>query len=570
MFTNRGVRRVRAVCLAISVVVLVCAQPALAQMTPRRLKAMDSTVALIKQQATNLGPHERFVSAAWRNAIGIAKRWKQLRPLFAAAAARTELAPAETTMELLTGIEPQIPVAAFDPSSALSRLGGFTRNETSTAWCGNNAMVGFNDTGAYLATGGESIAGYSISTNLSATPLFAYKGAPPTSPGMIALGDPVVACVGTMFYYASLFQDSSNGTNGVALWSADLSSSNPSLAGLMIAIAKSSSTHTIDKDWMAVDPSSGTIYVAYTDFDSSGTVCGSTGHKHNTTVIARTAIELVSLASGATSWTSPTVVQYVCGNPAVQGSQIGIDLSHNVYVAWESLSGSANLTTREIDIAKSTDSGASFAGSVKVSGVSYVGDSDYYGLQGAIRDLEMPSLAVDQSNGNIFIAWNDGRGASLAPDMLSYSGDYRFADILLSSSLGGKNWQSWSKPVTVNTPSGDLTDQFQPAVAVEDTGTAQILAVCYYDRAVGSQPDNFLIQRTCREFSDGTNWTTVSLKSPAYPSVSNQDKVLYPGDYMGDYDTLAVEGTGTTAAGFLGSFGDNSNGNPNVSAEQFP
>jgi hypothetical protein len=563
--------------VAILAIVFSGTRAAFAQMNPERLKAMDSMVAQVKQQAASLGPHKRFVSAAWRNIIGIAARWNELRPLFAAAARRTELAPAEATMELLTGIEPQIPVAAFDPASALSRLGGFTRNETSTAWCGNNAMVGFNDTGAYLATGGGSIEGYALTTSVGTSTQFTYENSPPTgsSSGMTLLGGPVVACSGTTFYYASLFQNSSTGTNGVALWSADLNSPSPSLAGPSIAIQKSSSTHTVDKDWMTVDPSNGTIYVTYTDFDSSGAVCGSSGNKHNKTVVPRTAIELVSSTSGGMSWASPTVVRYVCGNPAVQGSQIGIDPSRSlVYVAWEALSGGSNLTTREIDIAQSANSGGSFTPApnttpVKVSSVNYVGDSDYYGLQGAIRDLEMPSLAVDQSNGQLFVAWNDGTKS--VPDSLSFSGDYRFADILLSASQGGSSWQSWLSPVTVNTNGGDSTDQFEPAVAVEDLNNTQTVAVCYYDRAVGNPAANFLIQRTCSESINGGSWGAVSFSPalPTYPSVSNQDKVLYPNDYMGDYDTLAVDGTGTSSGGFLGSFGDNSNGNPNVSAVQF-
>ncbi len=548
--------------LAIAIL-LVSAQASLAQMSAERLAAMDATVAQVKQQAANLGPHRRFVSAAWRNMFGIAEHWHQMRPLYAGAAAQAELAPAQATLEFLTGVEAQIPVAGFDPGSATSRLGGFTRNETSTAWCGSNAMVGFNDTGVYLASGGRSIEGYAVSTNLAASPPFAYQGSPPVGSGDTLLGDPVAACAGSTFYYSSLFQNTSAGVNGVAIWSAGPSMA---LGGPSIAIQKSSSTHTIDKDWMAVDPATGTIYVTYTDFDSSGTVCGFSGSKRTKTAIARTAIEMAYSTNGGASWNGPIVVQHVCGSPSLQGSQIGIDPSHNVYVAWEAFSGSGNLTTREIDIAQSTSPGNPFATPQKVSSVDYVGDSDYYGLQGAIRDLELPSLAVDQHTGQLFIAWNDG--TKTVTDAISYSGLYQFADVLLSSSAGGNNWQTWSAPVTVNSNAADFTDQFEPAAAVENISGAQTVAVCYYDRAVGASPTNFLIQRTCSESVNGASWSATAFGS-AFPSASNQDKVLYPDDYMGDYDTLAVNGTGTSAAGFLGSYGDNSNGNPNVSAVQF-
>src|SRR6266849_3602265 len=41
-----------------------------------------------------------------------------------------------------------------DPSTDLSfsRMAGFTQSETSTAWCGNNVVVAYNDSGSFLET----------------------------------------------------------------------------------------------------------------------------------------------------------------------------------------------------------------------------------------------------------------------------------------------------------------------------------------------------------------------------------------------------------------------------------
>jgi hypothetical protein len=40
-----------------------------------------------------------------------------------------------------------------------SVLEGFTQSETSTAWCGNNVVAGYNDSGAFLRTAGVNPAG---------------------------------------------------------------------------------------------------------------------------------------------------------------------------------------------------------------------------------------------------------------------------------------------------------------------------------------------------------------------------------------------------------------------------
>jgi hypothetical protein len=526
-------------------------------------------VTQLRHQEANLGPHRKFVSSALRNMFGIADRWGDLRPLLEnAIAAQSSLSPAEVAMAFLTGNESLITVVAFDQLTPASHLGGFTRNETSTAWCGANAMIGFNDTGSYIATAGQSIEGYSISTNADGTsPTFTYMGAPALAANMFMEGDPVVACNGTTFYYASLFYDSVTASSGVALQRMDSTCGSNTLCAPTISIQKSSSTHTIDKDWMTVDPNNpNNIYVTYTDFDSSGTICTS-GRKHSAAIF-RTAIELVSSSDGGANWNAPVVLAQVCGNiPFVQGSQVAVGPSGKVYAAWEQ-SSLASAAVRSIYSSISTDDGASFSAATSVSSVNDVGDGGSFGLQGAIRDFELPSLAVDTVTGDAFVAWNDG--GTPVSDALSAAG-YGFADILLKKSSDGSTWSSSAVRVNDADNSSYPTDQFQPALAVEHPSAGpQTVGICYYDRNIGQSPANFLIHRTCKYSTNGGNdWSAVtSFTSPVWASVSNQDGVLFPNNYMGDYDTLAADLSGGTT-GFLGAFGDNSAGNPNVSGVQF-
>src|ERR1700730_14891549 len=44
-----------------------------------------------------------------------------------------------------------IPVSNPDPELSF-RITGFTQSETSTAWCGSNVVVGFNDSGSFVET----------------------------------------------------------------------------------------------------------------------------------------------------------------------------------------------------------------------------------------------------------------------------------------------------------------------------------------------------------------------------------------------------------------------------------
>jgi hypothetical protein len=545
------------------VFILVSLQSAFAQVGADRLATMDAMVAQLKHQEANLGPHRKFVSSALRNTFGIADRWGDLRPLLEnAIAAQSSLSPAEVAMAFLTGNESLITVVAFDQLTPASHLGGFTRSETSTAWCGANAMIGFNDTGSYIASAGQSIEGYSISASADTSPTtFTYMGAPALAPNMFMEGDPVVACNGATFYYASLFYDSVTASSGVALQRTDPTcGGSNTLCTPTVAIQKSSSTHTIDKDWMTVDPKNPkNIYVTYTDFDSSGTIC--VNPKKRGSVIFRTAVELVSSSDGGKSWNAPVVLAQVCGNiPFVQGSQVAVGPSGKVYAAWEqsSLSSSA---VRSIYASTSPNLSAA----TLVSSVNDVGDGGSFGLQGAIRDFELPSLAVDTVTGDAFVAWNDG--GTPVPDALSAAG-YGFADILLKASSDGSSWSSNAVQVNDADNSSYPTDQFQPALAVEHPSGKQIVGICYYDRNIGLTPANFLIQRTCKSSINGGSWSNASFTSPVWASVSNQDGVLFPNNYMGDYDTLAVDLSGG-ATGFLGAFGDNSAGNPNVSAVQF-
>src|SRR5207302_9933873 len=120
---------------------------------------------------------------------------------------------------------------------------------------------------------------------------------PGSNPNNLLGGDPVINCsvapsnrTVITFYLSQIFITFTNqapiasvalskSTDGGAVW-----------ADPVAAIQKDAFTHFLDKPWSTVDPTnSAPIFITYTDFDSSGVICGATAQGP----IQRTAIELV-------------------------------------------------------------------------------------------------------------------------------------------------------------------------------------------------------------------------------------------------------------------------------------
>jgi hypothetical protein len=445
-------------------------------------------------------------------------------------------------------------IAVSDPSNdfAFSLQTGFTQSETSTAWCGSHVTVGFNDSGSipesiFSGPGGVSGSGVALSTDFGHH--FQDLGFvnPGSNPANILAGDPVLGCAdaGT-FHYAQLFETADSMGNPLTDIAVSTSSDGGATwADPVAAVSKDGFTHFLDKDWMAVDPSNANrLFVTYTDFDFSGIVCPGA---------ERVAIELVSSTDGGTTWSAPVVVDEVCSVPPsfpfVQGSQVALGPSGEVYVAWEFFS---DFFTRELHIRKSTDHGVSFTPFVKIDNVTCVGDCET--VQGLFRTfLDLGSLVVDRSgtatNGNVYVVWHDGRNLNVPS--FTISGFYGYADVLLRRSTdGGATWQA---PVRVNNNreplhSGRGTDQYQPGLAVDNTGG---IGACWYDRRL--DPLNYQIDRFCGVSTDaGATWTNTRQSSPSWSPIHATDFEIDT-LYMGDYDGLTSDFTKSTP-GFIGAF----------------
>jgi hypothetical protein len=453
---------------------------------------------------------------------------------------------------------------------------GFTQSETSSAWCGNTIVAGYNDSGAFLRTAGVNFLGawsfssasYSNDGGRTFVDIGFLNPGPtgPTanSPNFIA-GDPVIACTSpSQFYYTSIFasgQDSGgNFFNGVAINTS--SNGGQTWSAPAAAVAKDFS-HGIDKPWLAADPTNPKrLYVTYTDFDFSFPTTGTCAND------SRLAIELVASGDGGNTWGTPVVIDEECGASlnGVQGSNVLVGPDGKVYVGFEFFPITPD---NEIHIRTSADHGKTFGAPVVITNaVVPNGDAGTGHLQGGFRNNEFPQLAIDRtskaSRGTLYVAWSDGRNNQVV-DISTFTGTYAYPDILVAKSTD--SGQTFSSPTTVSPTPADFEgagrDQFFPGIAVDKDGE---VGVCYYDRR--EEPDNSAIDRYCSvSRNQGASWDEQRVSSSEWLPLHNADGLINT-VYIGDYDALASDFL-LGSDGFFGTFEIQTNGNPDVFAKKF-
>jgi len=513
------------------------------------------------------------LSSGVRNYVNLAQRWKSIasqRDGVADESALTTSLPSALALAAPSGI------SSPGRDVQTSRFSGFVQSETSSAWCGTNVVVGYNDTASFFlqSVSGLTIVGYAVSTNSGNS----FTGGRALIPGVLPagvtqrdfMGDPVVGCTSkTNFFFSTLTTDTLSDLSQISGVSVTFSVDGGfTFDNTVMAVGKDATNHLLDKDWFAVDPTNpARLYVTYTDLDTSGAVCGGD---------VRWAIEIVTSGDGGATWSSPTVVKETCSNStgAVQGSQVVVGSGGEVYVAYESFDP---FGSPQIEVARSNDQAQSFTTPLAVATVAAVGGVSIFGngratLQGNFNSNEFPSLAIDRSpkpsEGNVYIAWNDG-GNGFVFDPLGEPTSYAYADVLFTRSTDGG--ATWSAPIRVNNnpefpfaASSPRTDQYEPGLAVDQTNGK--LGLCFYDRR--RDPKNFRIDRECaKSTNQGNTWSNTRITANLFPPEVNQDPLVVPG-YMGDYDTVASDFL-RTKSGFFGAWGDNTKGNPDVTGAKF-
>lgn len=539
---------------------------AAAQMSVEKVAATNKILQQVKASIAKLPPSKQRLLDGYANIGHLADVWQTygMRLTDPTFVARAKLARNATMPPPVAGI-----VAVSNPSTdiAYSSFGGFTQSETSTARCGNSVVVGYNDSGSvfetpyfYTGAGGQGFSGASYSTNGGAS----FTDIGPINPGPTTYnflgGDPGVNCADTnTFYYSQIFDYYDSSLNPWAAVSINTSTDGGKTWGDPVpAISKSGYYHLLDKPWSTIDPSNHKrMFVSYTDFDFtySSVTCGNN---------FRIAIEFVESDDGGVTWSAtPNVAIEVCGNAAVQGSQMAVSSTGTLYISWVNLGSNFPLGPRSIQI--SSYSGGTLSAPVTVEGAVQPGGDSYY-MQGEFRDFLDMAMAIDHSgtatDGTLYITWADGRD-KIVPDPLAIQGFYAYDDVLLRVSYDGGNTWGFS-PTKVNSDIqsrlGSGHDHYQSAIAVDNRG---YVAICWYDRRVDNE--NFAIRRHCGESTNGFSFSDADIGLTPFAPTHGNDIFINP-IYMGDYDQLTSDFL-NSKSGFIGAFqSQTARGNPDAVA----
>jgi hypothetical protein len=280
----------------------------------------------------------------------------------------------------------------------------------------------------------------------------------------------------------------------------------------------------LDKEYVACDPNSGNLYVAYSRLLAGGAGTGQ--------------IELVRSSDGGLTWSAPTVVEAESLTGDVhQGAFPAVGPAGEVYVAWEQgFLGTSSIGRPTIEVRKSTDAGATFP--TKVTAATFV-ETAFSPPAGYNRNTaaDFPAVAVDVSGGShtgdVYIVFTEG--------------DRDIRDVKLVRSTDGG--ATFGPPVRLNDdPAG--SDQFFPSVAVDPTD-GQLTAL-WYDRRLNpgtAATDVFVTQSNDGATSFVPNVRVTDTSSSWFVA---DDGIPNFGDYL----NAAVDGAAIYAVWTDGRLGD--------------
>ena len=259
-----------------------------------------------------------------------------------------------------------------------------------------------------------------------------------------------------------------------------------------------------DKQWTAIDPATGTIYVTWTQFDQYGTPDST---KYSNILFSKS-------TDGGASWSNPVQINEVSGDcvdsdNTVEGAVPAVGPAGEIYVSWI---GPAGLV-----FDKSLDGGQTWLDNdILINDMQGSGGWDY-NIPGLDRCNGLPIIKCDLSNGphsgTIYVNWSDQRNGT------------DNTDIFLTKSTDGG--QTWSAPVKVNNDSGNK-HQFLTWMDIDQNNG--YLYFVFYDRRNYNDNNTDVYLAISRD--GGDTFTNVKIsESPFIPT---------PSHFFGDYTNISV------------------------------
>ena len=313
------------------------------------------------------------------------------------------------------------------------------QSETTIAVNGSNIVVGYNDIRGFGLTP-DRVTGYSYSSDGGAT--WTDGGQLPSSgPTDGIFGDPDVKTwtdseSGSDYFFMSSLYTTPGGMSSLCL---HVSNDGGATWSAPREVTSATTTGFADKEFIDVDPETGRILIAWSNFGT-----GSVRVSHSDDLgLTWSAASILGLGFGAV--------------PRADGSKGW------AYVAWRTF------TSGEIQLARSSDNGDTWnPTNTIVSGLNT--PMNPYGFD---RNPIFISMEVDDVSGNVYLVYP---ARQIAPD---------FSDIYFIRSTN--NALSFSSPQQLNSAPGDDRGQYFPWVCVDET--SDDISVIWYDQIFA--PDGF-------------------------------------------------------------------------------
>ena len=315
--------------------------------------------------------------------------------------------------------------------------GSAGQSEESIAALGQNVLAAWNDGQGFNVANGSG-QGYGYSTDGGAT--WTDGGDPPAPAGFPSFqwtSDPVCVVNPTTgtFYYSGLTAPNggAGSTNGVAVARGHFSGAAFVWDGVANVKIDNNATTINDKEWLAVDPASGNLYITCTTF-----------------VVGNDRIDFYRSTDGGGTWSGATQLSSALDGGYVQGSQVVVGPDGEVHTLWNAIdqvTADDNYRYR-----KSTNGGVSFAS--EVTAVKYYPNFGT-GMPGYNRErgIQNPGMAVDRTNGS-----NRGRVYLTWAESINHQ-DENFAPAQSLSEVENNNFAAAANPTPLDrTLRGTLTN----------------------------------------------------------------------------------------------------------------
>jgi hypothetical protein len=239
---------------------------------------------------------------------------------------------------------------------------------------------------------------------------------------------------------------------------------------------------------------------------------------------------------GGATWQTQVIFAPLANQQTI-GHQIVVLPDGTLVDSFTLLNGSgkqqAKAAQNHLAVMRSTDHGETWSAPILGPAIQQVEVTDP-DTGAPVRAGEvLADFAVDPNNGDLYLAWSDGRFSN-----------FQHNDIAFSMSTDGG--LTWSDPIKINQASSSLSDgnqqAFVPSIAVAAYGT---VAVTYYDfrnntPAAGVPTDYWLVHAS-GAFTNPASWTGDE-KRLTDTSFDLELAPLASGYFLGDYEGLAAGG----------------------------